>query len=394
MHEMRSARSMTSVSSDLVCFSHLRWDFVFQRPNHLMSRFARTRRVVFVEEPVFEQGRNNATVDVVSPMDGLFVLTPRLRTGLSDDVAMVVQRNALEVALAELAVEPGVLWFYNPLALPLAAGMAAEVVVYDCMDELTGFHGAPLALAERETELFSRADLVFTGGRSLWEAKRKRHPRVHAFPSSVDLEHFTRARTGLLDPKPQASLGRPRIGFFGVVDERMDLVLLETMAEQRRDWEIVVVGPVVKISEASLPRASNLHWLGQRSYDELPAYLANWDVAMLPFALNDATRFISPTKTLEYLAGGKPVVATPIADVVHPYGDLGLVRIAERGDFVAAVDAALGADLTDHVARADQLLSSTSWDVTWAAMNGLIEDVRTVPRMPSTKGDRLPCSTI
>jgi glycosyltransferase involved in cell wall biosynthesis len=386
------ARS-TSENSDLICFSHLRWDFVFQRPNHLMSRFARSRRVLFVEEPVVEEGRTSAAVEVVSPLQNLSVLSPRLPAGSTDELAIVEQRAALELAFEDLTVEPGILWFYNPLALPLAANLRAEVIVYDCMDELTLFRGAPPALARWEAELFLRADLVFTGGQSLWEAKRKRHPRVHAFPSSVDLEHFTRARAELPDPEGQASLHRPRIGFFGVVDERMDLRLLETMADQRPDWEIVVVGPVVKIPEASLPRAPNLHWLGQRSYEELPAYLSNWDVAMLPFALNDATRFISPTKTLEYLAGGKPVVATPIADVVHPYGDLGLVRIAEPSHFTGAVEAALLTDLTDHVARADRFLSSTSWDATWAAMSALIEDSRKLARAHQT-GEPLPCSTI
>jgi UDP-galactopyranose mutase len=261
------------------------------------------------------------------------------------------------------------------MALPVAAGVRPSAVVYDCMDELSLFKGAPPVLLEREDELLRGADLVFTGGHSLWEAKRHRHPRVHAFPSSVDVQHFAAARTERADPADQAHLPGPRIGFFGVVDERMDLSLVEGIARARPNWQLVVIGPVVKIDEGALPRLPNIHWLGGKRYEELPAYLGGWDVAIMPFARNDATRFISPTKTPEYLAAGRPVVSTSIRDVVRPYGEQGLVRIADDvPGFVTAVEASLAAERGDWLTRVDAVLARTSWDTTFGAMRRLVEE--------------------
>jgi UDP-galactopyranose mutase len=225
---------------------------------------------------------------------------------------------------------------------------------------------------------------VFTGGRSLWEQKRLRHPSVHCFPSSVDVPHFASAREMApelgpemkREPADQAGIPHPRLGFFGVIDERMDLALLDSVARARPDWQLVMIGPVVKIDPAHLPKRPNIHWLGGKSYRELPRYIAGWDVALLPFAQNDATRYISPTKTPEYLAAGKPVVSTPITDVVRPYGEMGLAHIAQTpAEFVAAVERAL---CEDHVSRqrlADGWLSHLSWDRTWSRMHGLIQEV-------------------
>ena len=180
--------------------------------------------------------------------------------------------------------------------------------------------------------MLARADLVFTGGQSLYEAKRGQHPRVFAFPSSVDAAHFARARRATDDPADQAAIPHPRLGFFGVIDERMDLDLLAAIADARPDWHLVIIGPVVKVDPASYRERANIHYLGKKDYQELPGYLAGWDVALLPFAINESTRFISPTKTPEYLAAGKPVVSTPIRDVVRPYGMRGLVHIAATAD--------------------------------------------------------------
>jgi UDP-galactopyranose mutase len=260
------------------------------------------------------------------------------------------------------------------------------------MDELSAFSGAPRDLLRRERELFARADVVFTGGHSLYEAKRAHHSNVHAFPSSVDAAHFASAsgRTARLsEPADQRDLPGPRVGFFGVVDERMDLALVARLADELPACSVVIVGPVAKIDPSSLPRRPNLHWLGQKTYDELPAYLAGWDVALMPFALNDATRFISPTKTLEYLAAAKPVVSTAIRDVVTPFGELGLVRIGAGAQFVEHVAAALRARGTPEEARrtasADAWVASTSWDRTWEAMHGLLRDA-TSRRRPMTDG--------
>jgi UDP-galactopyranose mutase len=262
------------------------------------------------------------------------------------------------------------------MMLPWAKNLNPAAVVYDCMDELSAFRGAPPALLDREKQLFEQADLVFTGGQSLYEAKRERHPRVYAFPSSIDVKHFEQALNVEAEPEDQKDIPHPRIGFCGVIDERSDIELLARAADMRPDWHFVMVGPVVKIDEADLPRRENIHYLGGKKYDELPAYIGGWDVAMTPFAMNESTKFISPTKTPEYLAAGKPVVSTPIRDVVRPYGDNGLVHIASTPEeFVAAIEAAKTQDLEAHRSRASEFLSTNSWDKTQRAMEDLIDEV-------------------
>jgi len=361
----------------VVCLSHLRWDFVYQRPQHLLSRAARDTRVFYVEEPILADGLPR--LDVRRTPQGVHVAVPYLPHGLDEAASQAAQRSLLAGLLAEHDVRDPVIWYYTPMALDLTRDVHASAVVYDVMDELSLFRFAPPALLEREAELYRRADVVFTGGRSLYEAKRDRHPNVHCFPSSVDAAHFAQARAGLADPADQAAIPHPRLGFFGVIDERMDTALVAEIADRRPDWQLVLVGPVVKIDPAELPRRANLHYLGGKRYDELPAYVGGWDVAMMPWALNDATRFISPTKTPEYLAAGRPVISTPVADVVHTYAGERLVRIADTADaFVAEAEAALAASAEEHaawLARADALLARTSWDRTWARMRAEILDV-------------------
>jgi glycosyltransferase involved in cell wall biosynthesis len=352
---------------DVVCFSHLRWAFVYQRPQHLLSRCARGQRVFYVEEPVWEVGRPR--LELTRAPGGPLVAVPHLPPGLSEEAAIRAQRALVAELFRSQGVEDFIAWYYTPMALPFTRHLAPAAVVYDCMDELANFRGAPRALADLERELFAVADVVFTGGQSLYEAKRGSHPNLHAAPSSIDRAHFARARAGLPDPADQAAIPGPRLGFFGVIDERMDTGLLAAVAGARPDWHIVMLGPVVKIDPAELPRLPNIHYLGGKRYEELPQYLANWDVALLPFACNEATRFISPTKTPEYLAAGKPVVSSPIRDVVRPYGELGLVRVASTPPaFVAAVGAALQADRREWLGAVDAFLAKTSWDETWERM--------------------------
>ncbi|HSK76235.1 MAG TPA: glycosyltransferase family 1 protein [Thermoanaerobaculia bacterium] len=373
-----TGQSGAATKPDLVCLSHLRWDFVYQRPQHLMSRFARDRRVFFVEEPVFGDGPKR--LDVSERPGGVRVAMPHLPHGLTAFEVEAAQAELTSLLLEEQGVSDYVLWYYTPMAVPFTGHLAPRAVVYDCMDELSLFRGAPKELLDREARLLESADLVFTGGQSLYEAKRDRHPAVHAFPSSIDVEHFAQARNGIPHPADQRGLPRPRLGYFGVIDERIDLDLLAAVAEARPDWQIVLVGPVVKIDPATLPRRDNLHYLGMKPYAELPAYLAGWDVALMPFARNESTRFISPTKTPEYLAGGRPVVSTSIRDVVRPYGELELVAIADKpGEFVAAVEWAfetLGPERPGRapwLSRVDEHLSHGSWTRTWQKMSDLIE---------------------
>jgi UDP-galactopyranose mutase len=363
---------------DLICLSHLRWGFVFQRPQHLMSRFAKNRRVYFVEEPIFEDRDEAVMRTIECPQTGVKVVTPALPGSYRDRDVQSVLRGMLNAFVTEQKLQHYVAWFYTPMALEYAGDLTPEVTVYDCMDELSLFRGAPARLCENEKELLRQADLVFTGGVSLFEAKCKScGTNIYPFPSGVDVPHFAQARTIRKTASDQAHLPRPRIGYAGVIDERIDLELIDYISESRPDWQVVMVGPVVKIDPASLPQRANLHWLGMKDYRDLPTYFAGWDAALLPFALNDATRFISPTKTPEYLAAGLPVISTPIRDVVRPYGDLGLARIAKTAEeFVFAVEQSMTHGLSmKWRERADSFLRTLSWDETWGSMSSLIDEV-------------------
>jgi UDP-galactopyranose mutase len=361
--------------NSLICFSHLRWNFVFQRPQHLMSRFARERRVIFWEEPEAALAGCEPALGVRTCAEtGVVVVTPSLPEGMEEAEQEKVLKQLLDGFLAGEKA-PFVRWYYTPMMLPFSRHIEAAATVYDCMDELANFRFAPPRLLALESELFDAADLVFTGGYSLYEAKKGRHPNVHPFPSSVDRDHFGRARAIDGEPEDQAATPRPRLGFYGVIDERMDLALIEAAADAHPEWSIMMVGPVVKIEPEDLPQRPNIHYLGGKSYEELPAYLAGWDVALMPFAINDATKFISPTKTPEYLAGGRPVVSTPITDVIRHYGDLEGVIIADGAEeFVRGCEQALtlaqGGD--DWLRKVDTKLANLSWDITFARMCGLV----------------------
>jgi len=357
----------------IVCFSHLRWDFVFQRPQHLLSRFAKKHDVLFIEEPVYHGSREQLIVH--ESKEGVRVGVPHLTHGTDENDVEQIVRGLVTQLLEDEGISDYVAWYYTPMMLGISDHLDPLAVVYDCMDELSAFKNAPQELRTREAELFALADLVFTGGRSLYEVKRTQHDSVFCFPSSIDAKHFGRALETSDDPADQADIPRPRIGFFGVIDERTDIELLRSIAELRPDWQFVMIGPVVKIDEGTLPRSSNIHYLGGKSYDELPEYIAGWDVAMMPFALNESTKFISPTKTPEYLAAGRPVVSTPIQDVVRPYGEAGLVRIAASPEeFVDAIQASLDEDAKSRREKAKEFLDTISWDKTYEAMSELIDE--------------------
>ncbi|HEV7395267.1 MAG TPA: glycosyltransferase family 1 protein [Pyrinomonadaceae bacterium] len=362
---------------DLVCFSHLRWDFVYQRPQHLLTRCAQDRRVFFVEEPIFDNG--SMRLDVREREAGVQVVVPYLPEGLRSEIATTaVMKEMIRRLFLEHDLREYVFWYYTPMALSFTNHFKPVVAVYDCMDELSAFKGAHSRLPELEKLLFQSVDLVFTGGQSLYDAKRNAHHSVHCFPSSIDVSHFSKARTVMTDPPDQASIPHPRLGFFGVIDERFDIGLLEALARRRPDWHFVMIGPVVKIHPETLPKHANIHYLGPKKYEELPDYLAGWDIALLLFARNESTRFISPTKTPEYLAAGKPVISTSIRDVVRPYGELDLVKIADHPtQFIKAAEKLLAKsqEKTDWLTNVDSFLGEMSWDKTWAQMSTLINQV-------------------
>jgi protoporphyrinogen oxidase/glycosyltransferase involved in cell wall biosynthesis len=361
--------------NELVVFSHLRWGFVYQRPQQILSRLARRFRILFVEEPRYAAGDPRA--ECSSPVPGVTVLTPYTpltAPGFHDDQIPLLQKLVGKAIARERFDDYGA-WLYTPMALPLLTKLAPRIVVYDCMDELPAFKAAPRQLVQRENALLRIANVVFCGGPSLYEARRARHCYVHLFPSSVDREHFARGADAANTHAEVKALGRPRLGFFGVLDERLDIDLLAGIAERRPEWEICMVGPVLKIDEATLPRAPNLHYFGQRDYAELPAFLAGWDLAILPFARNEATRCISPTKTLEYMAAGRAIVSTRVGDVERLYGDV--VRFADTtDDFVAACEAALvepDAARSERRALMRRMVAATSWDETAREMRRCIE---------------------
>ncbi|NML13512.1 FAD-dependent oxidoreductase [Azohydromonas caseinilytica] len=355
----------------LVVFCHLRWGFVYQRPQHLLSRLSEHYRVLFVEEPIHLEGEPR--LDRVPQGPNLEVLVPRTPVtapGFHDD-----QLSLLKPLLAEFLREEGIedclVWFYTPMALPLIAALKPRAVVYDCMDELSAFKNAPKQLRQRETALMKMSSVVFTGGPALFEAKRHLHPNVHCLPSSVDVHHFAPQRLKADSAEAQEAkrlqshiAEGPRLGFYGVIDERLDLELVAAIADARPDWQLVMVGPVVKIDPASLPQRANITYLGMQSYAMLPHLMAHWDLCLMPFALNESTRFISPTKTLEYMAGEKPVVSTAVRDVEQPYGDV--VRIGrDQADFIqgcAEMLALSDAQRRLLVGRMQEALRKVSWD--------------------------------
>jgi len=356
---------------DLVCFSHLRWDFVYQRPQHLMSRFGKHRRVFFIEEPILHDGPPGWLFSAVE--EGVVRCVPELPENSEriDDPELMT--GLMDVFIDRWQCRQCVQWFYTPMMLGWANGLEPAAIIYDCMDELSKFRFAPTELVELERRLLNKADLVFTGGHSLYRAKKEQHHAVHEFPSSIDASHFREALFEHNDIAEQADLVRPRIGYAGVIDERIDLQLLEAAAGLRPDWAFVMLGPVTKIDPDTLPRRSNIHYLGMKNYKDLPMYFAGWDVGMMPFALNESTEYISPTKTPEYLAAGLPVVSTPITDVVRPYGELGLVEIAsDAREFVAAAECAMKQDQLERLRSVDIFLAERSWDHTARQMNRLI----------------------
>ncbi len=373
---------------DLVCFSHLRWGFVFQRPNHLLTRFSKHQRVFFIEEPIFHDGEEKLHIENFN--EHLYVVTPYIQGGLSENELINKQKKIISNFLSDMHVNRFFSWYYTPMAMPFTEHLTPEMVIYDCMDELSAFKFAPPQLTILEKKLFSKADIVFTGGNSIYESKKNQHHNIHSFPSSIDKHHFGLARTITSDPHDQEQISHPRFGFFGVVDERFDIELLNQVAKAKPDWQFIILGPIVKIDPASLPHYENVHYLGGKKYEELPSYIAGWDIALVLFAMNESTRYISPTKTPEYLAAGKPVISTPIRDVVTPYGDHKLVHIVSNADeFIQAAEKELEKKRkSSWLKKVDNFLMYHSWDRTWGQMVRQIEETFILNGKTKTKEQR------
>lgn len=366
---------------DIVCISHLRWDFVWQRPQQLLSRLARQHRILFIEEPITNTAITEPYLEIrpaesVPNLTVVRLIQPTAEDcwiGHGDARTQPNYSRLLQDYLQAEKYNAPVLWLYTPMGLDFVENIQHSLLVYDVMDQLAAFAGAPRELLEREKQLLSQADLVFTGGVSLYRDKRPFNPATYLFPSGVEVEHFAKAAQpdAFELPEDLQGIDHPLLGYYGVIDERMDLNLLRHLAEARPEWQIVLLGPFAKINPANLPQAPNLHYLGMKSYEQLPSYLAYFDVALVPFALNEATRYLSPTKTLEYLAAGKPVVSNPIHDVVELYGEV--VRIAySPEEFITQVEAALNPNVETQQTKIEELLARSTWDSIAEQMNQLI----------------------
>ncbi len=363
------------MKNDLICFSHLRWNFVYQRPQHLMSRFAKSARVFYFEEPVYTRFPDGLKIHI-DPANGVHIVKPELEEGDVADSFDERMRKLVDQFLEIYRVSDFIAWYYAPMALAFTHHLNPLVTVYDCMDELSAFKFAPAELIGYEKLLLSKAEIVFTGGHRLYEAKKKYHHNIYPFPSAIDKQFFSPARTSLAEMPDQKKIPHPRLGFFGVIDERFDIDLVGRMAVLKPDWQFVFIGPVVKIDPANLPVRNNIHYLGMKDYKELPAYISGWDICIMPFALNESTEYISPTKTPEFLAAGKRVISTAIHDVVHPYGVDGLVGIADDAEgFIEIAEHDLRIkDNSVWLGKVDQFLSHISWDKTWKNMEDKIQD--------------------
>ncbi|WP_419802876.1 glycosyltransferase family 1 protein [Mucilaginibacter sp.] len=366
---------MKKLPANLLCLSHLRWDFVYQRPQHLLTRFSEIFNTYFLEEPMHD-AKDDAYLDISKRLPNLWVVVPHIQSGLSKAEEKLVMKQLMDNFMENEDGEDFLFWYYTPMALSFTEQLNPGLIVYDCMDELSLFKNAPAELKDLEKRLMAKSDVVFTGGQSLYEAKKHQHANIHAFPSSIDRKHFIKARTNKVQPEDQKNISNPKLGFYGVIDERFDIELIGKIANARPTWQFMLIGPVVKINRDHLPKNPNIHYLGQKNYEQLPQYLSVWDVALIPFVLNDSTKFISPTKTPEYLSAGKPVVSTAIRDVVNPYGKNKLVHIgATAEDFIEAIEYEL-ANKNDKkwLAKVDAFLSENSWDNTCANMITCIQN--------------------
>jgi glycosyltransferase involved in cell wall biosynthesis len=361
---------------DLICFSHIRWDFVFQRPQHLLTRFAFYNRVFVIEESLLD-GKSNYYDIVDQKENNISVIKLYLSRELREEQKNNTLKALIDSFMCAMNVKQYILWYYTPMALAYSDHLHPRLTVYDCMDELAAFKFAHPDLKKYEGCLFQKADLVFTGGHSLYEAKKHLHQNIYSFPSSIDKAHFVTARNKVTEPGDQKNIPHPRIGFYGVIDERLHIKLIEEMADIRPEWHFILIGPVTKIDPAILPQRKNIHYPGAKEYRELPVYLSGWDIAILPFEINESTKYISPTKTPEYLAGGKPVISTPITDVVMPYGKNGLVYIADTAiDFINTAEIIfLETDKKKWLEKVDTFLADMSWNNTWHQMTELIDKV-------------------
>ena len=383
------AGSVSNSAFPIMVHCHLRWDGVWQRPQQFLSRLAKKHRVLFVEGPIVHEELDGQTlftpfftVREAAETPNVWILNTHFPVARFDDGAFVdaertrLLDEALRTTLKGKFNRP-VQWIYDPMAVDSHAGKHGEIAcVYDCMDELSQFKFAPPELVARERRLLNKADVVFAGGRKMWESKSRFNSNCHFYGCGVDVKHFGQARLETCevpeDIRAFAASG-PVLGYFGVVDERLDYELIEKLADANPDWNIVMVGPVCKVDPAEFPQRPNLHWLGGRPYAQLPAYTKAFDVCLMPFALNEATEFINPTKALEYMATATPIVSTAVPDVVSNFHRV--VKIGTPEQFLKLCHEQAYQPDQLAVERGVKMANENTWDAIVAKLEGHIEDV-------------------
>ncbi|RYG63002.1 glycosyltransferase family 1 protein, partial [bacterium] len=320
--------TLSAPSYPVIVHCHLRWDFVWQRPQQFLSRLSKKHRILFVEGPTLhdEEMEPCFTLTPAPDFPNVTIMQTHFPASRFHDGAWVdaERRRLVDEAIKgplKGKFERPVQWFYDPMAVESHLGHHnAVATVYDCMDELSQFKFAPPVLIERERLLLAAADVVFAGGRKMWQSKSRHNPNAHFYGCGVDIAHFGKARLSSCEmPEDIRHLSGPILGYFGVVDERMDYDLIAKLSEANPAWNIAIIGPTAKVNPDDFPRAANIHWLGGRDYSELPSYTKAFDVALMPFALNEATEYINPTKALEYMATATPIISTPVPDVVSNF---------------------------------------------------------------------------
>jgi len=379
-----SSNSLTppSHSFPIIVHCHLRWDFVWQRPQQFLSRLSKKHRILFVEGPILhdENIEPYAELKPSEKYPNVIVMQTYFPSSRFHDGEWVdaKRRELLDDVLCgplKGKFERSVQWFYDPMAVEAHLGQHGAIsTVYDCMDELSQFKFCPPALIERESRLLAAADVVFAGGRKMWQSKSRYNSNAHFYGCGVDVNHFGKAQLSSTEiPEDIRHLEGPILGYFGVVDERLDYDLIAQLAAARPDWHIVMVGPTAKVDPADFPRAENIHWMGGRDYSQLPSYTKAFDLALMPFALNEATEYINPTKALEYMATATPIVSTPVPDVVSNFASV--VKISSSSEeFVELCQQQVAQFDQVAVERGLKMASENTWDAIVAKLEKHIDE--------------------
>ena len=380
----------------IIAICHLSWDWVWQRPQQFLSRLSETHPVLFVETHCTSTPVSFTRTRAARHYHQVTILEIHLPAQHWSDGEYIdkERRRVLKDRLTgefNGRFDDAILWFNDPMAVTAYAGQLGEhMIVYDCMDELSQFHGAAPELIERERELTRIADVVFCGGRKMRDKRLSLNPNTHFYGTGVDCDHFGSSLSDQLSVSPEiAELPGKVLGYFGVVDERLDYDLITALADACADWSIAMVGPVAKINPTSLPRRPNLHWLGARPYEQLPAITKGFDVCLMPFAINAATEYINPTKALEYMAAGRPVVATAINEVKSNFS--GVSRIARNhDDFIKLCRREARSPSRSRIQRGLKLAADNTWEAITAKMQGHINEALSRRRASMTEDSPTP----